>query len=81
MAERQKVGALDLLDEGIVHVVVPERPAAHEDPQAFAQAMAAACVAAIRDAMRIRLAGGDGDGPMIAEDGARASDLSSDLSL
>jgi acyl-CoA carboxylase subunit beta len=32
MAQRQKVSAFDLLDEGIVHVVVPERPAAHEDP-------------------------------------------------
>jgi acetyl-CoA carboxylase alpha subunit len=50
MAERQRVGAFDLLEEGIVHVVVPERPAAHEDPEAFAQAIVAACVAAIRDA-------------------------------
>lgn len=50
MAERQKVSAFDLLDAGVVHVVVPERPAAHEDPQAFAHAMLAACVAAIRDA-------------------------------
>jgi acetyl-CoA carboxylase carboxyl transferase subunit beta len=50
MAERQKVSAFDLLDAGVVHVVVPERPAAHEDPQAFAHTMLAACVAAIRDA-------------------------------
>jgi acetyl-CoA carboxylase beta subunit/acetyl-CoA carboxylase alpha subunit len=54
MAERQKVSSFDLLDEGIVHVVVPERPAAHEDPEAFAHAMVAACVAAIRDATRDR---------------------------
>ncbi|TWF80578.1 acetyl-CoA carboxylase carboxyl transferase subunit beta [Pseudonocardia hierapolitana] len=57
MAERQRVSAFDLLDEGIVHVVVPERPAAHDDPQAFAHAMIAACVAAIRDATRIRADG------------------------
>ena len=55
MAQQQKVGALDLLDEGIVHVVVPERPAAHEDPEAFARSMAAACAAAIRDATRAHL--------------------------
>jgi acyl-CoA carboxylase subunit beta len=59
MAQRQKVGANDLLDEGIVHVVVPERPAAHENPEAFAQAMLAACVAAIRDATRVKQAEGD----------------------
>jgi acetyl-CoA carboxylase carboxyl transferase subunit beta len=52
MADLQRVSSFDLLDEGIVHVVVPERPAAHEDPQAFAHAMIAACVAAIRDATR-----------------------------
>jgi hypothetical protein len=40
-----------------VHVVVPERPAAHENPQAFAQAMVAACVVAIRDAARVKGAG------------------------
>ena len=52
MAERQKISAFDLLDEGTVHVVVPERPAAHEDPRAFVRAMTAACVAAIGDAIR-----------------------------
>jgi acyl-CoA carboxylase subunit beta len=57
MAERQKVSAFDLLEEGIVHVVVPERPAAHEDPVGFVHAVVAACVAAIRDAMRIRAGG------------------------
>jgi len=57
MAERQQVSAFDLLDEGVVHVVVPERPAAHEDPEAFARAMAAACAGAIREAMRARSLG------------------------
>jgi acetyl-CoA carboxylase carboxyl transferase subunit beta len=59
MAQRQKVSAFDLLDEGIVHVVVPERPAAHENPEAFAHAMVAACVAAIRDATRVKWLAGD----------------------
>jgi acyl-CoA carboxylase subunit beta len=57
MAERQKISAFDLLDEGIVHVVVPERPAAHEDPPAFVRAMTTACVAAIGDAIRARSLG------------------------
>ncbi|GAA5113532.1 carboxyl transferase domain-containing protein [Pseudonocardia adelaidensis] len=52
MAERQKVSAFDLLDAGIVHVLVPERPAAHEDPRAFVRTVLAACVAAIRDVTR-----------------------------
>ena len=44
MAQRQKVGALDLLDEmGIVDVVVPERPAAHEDPQRFVRNLVCRC--------------------------------------
>ena len=33
LAERQKISCLDLLDENIGHVVVPERPAAQENPQ------------------------------------------------
>jgi acetyl-CoA carboxylase beta subunit len=57
MAERQRISAFDLLDEGIVHVVVPERPAAHEAPPAFVRAMTAACVAAIGDAIRARSLG------------------------
>jgi acetyl-CoA carboxylase carboxyl transferase subunit beta len=59
MAQRQKVGAFDLLEEGIVHVVVPERPVAHENPEAFAQAIVATCVAAIRDTTRVKQAEGD----------------------
>ena len=59
MTERQRIGALDLLAEGIVHQVVREEPAAHEDPEGFVIAMATACAAAIRDltARRGRSAG------------------------
>ncbi|WP_308249381.1 carboxyl transferase domain-containing protein [Nocardioides jiangsuensis] len=49
MAERQRVGARELLAEGIVHEVVPERPAANEDPEGFARTMAGACAAQIRE--------------------------------
>jgi acetyl-CoA carboxylase carboxyl transferase subunit beta len=49
LAERQKISCLDLLDENIVHVVVPERPAAHENPQVFVQAIVAACASAMRE--------------------------------
>ncbi|GAA0942300.1 carboxyl transferase domain-containing protein [Pseudonocardia zijingensis] len=54
MAERQKVSAFDLLEAGAVHVLVPERPAAHEDPRGFAHAVIGACAAAIRDATNAR---------------------------
>jgi acyl-CoA carboxylase subunit beta len=49
VAERQRIGAFDLLDDGIVHTVVPEEPAAHEDPRAFVRGIVAACAAAICD--------------------------------
>jgi acetyl-CoA carboxylase beta subunit len=49
LAERQKISSLDLLEEGIVHVVVPESPPAHEDPRAFVRAIVTACVSAIRE--------------------------------
>ena len=49
MTERQRVGASALLADGIVDTVVPENLPAHEDPQAFVQAMVTACAAAIRD--------------------------------
>ena len=52
MAERQRVGALDLLAEGIVHVVVPELPAAHLDPAGFARAIAWACADQVRQLLR-----------------------------
>ncbi|MDQ1677994.1 MAG: acyl-CoA carboxylase subunit beta, partial [Actinomycetota bacterium] len=49
MTERQRVSAHDLLEAGIVHVVVPERPAAHEDPEGFARAVARTCADQIRE--------------------------------
>jgi acetyl-CoA carboxylase carboxyl transferase subunit beta len=49
LAERQRIGAFDLLEDGIVHAVVPEDPVAHEDPRAFVRGIVAACVSAIRE--------------------------------
>ncbi len=49
LARAQRISALDLLADGIVHVVVPERPPAHEDPPAFVHAIVAACAAAVRE--------------------------------
>jgi acetyl-CoA carboxylase carboxyl transferase subunit beta len=49
IAEKQRIGAFDLLDEGIVHAVVPEEPAAHENPRTFVRAMVTACASAIRE--------------------------------
>ncbi|HLU60093.1 MAG TPA: carboxyl transferase domain-containing protein [Pseudonocardia sp.] len=54
MAERQRVSAFELRDDGVVHVLVPERPPAHEAPETFSRAVAAACAAAIREATRAR---------------------------
>ena len=42
LAARQRVGAHQMQQDGIVDVIVPESPAAHEDPEAFAAAIAAA---------------------------------------
>ena len=47
LAERQRISAFDLLDDGIVHAVVPEEPAAHEDPRAFVRGIVTACASAI----------------------------------
>ena len=47
LAERQRTSAFDLFDDGIVHAVVPEEPAAHEDPRAFVRGIVTACAAAI----------------------------------
>ncbi|MCK2212355.1 acetyl-CoA carboxylase carboxyltransferase subunit alpha/beta [Actinomadura sp. ATCC 31491] len=44
VARRQRVGAADLLAEGIVHAVVPEHRPAHEDPARFARRVADECV-------------------------------------
>ncbi|HSR27766.1 MAG TPA: acetyl-CoA carboxyl transferase, partial [Actinomycetes bacterium] len=52
LAQVQRIGAHDLLADGIVHVVVPERPPAHEDPAAFVHAIVAACAAAVRELAR-----------------------------
>jgi acetyl-CoA carboxylase carboxyl transferase subunit beta len=49
LAQQQRIGALDLLDDGIVHAVVAEDPPAHEDPRAFVRAIVTACAAAVRD--------------------------------
>ncbi|OZM75733.1 carboxyl transferase domain-containing protein [Pseudonocardia sp. MH-G8] len=49
MAQRQRVGAFDLLEDGTVHTVVPERPAAHEDPRAFVRRVVDECVTALRE--------------------------------
>lgn len=52
LAEQQRIGALDLLDDGIVHAVVTEEPAAHDDPRAFVRGIVTACAAAIRELTR-----------------------------
>ena len=44
MARRQRVRAVDLLADGTVHAVVPERVAAHKDPAGFSRLIAAECV-------------------------------------
>ena len=49
LAEKQRIGALDLLDDGIVHAVVPENPTAHENPRVFVRAIVTACASAIRE--------------------------------
>jgi acetyl-CoA carboxylase carboxyl transferase subunit beta len=48
MADMQRVGAADLLADGIVHAVVPEHVPAHEDPAAFVRRIADECVRQIR---------------------------------
>ncbi|PJJ54382.1 acetyl-CoA carboxylase carboxyl transferase subunit beta [Mumia flava] len=45
MARRHQIRAVDLAATGIVDAVVPEQPAAHEDPAAYCRAIAAAVVA------------------------------------
>lgn len=42
LAARQRVGAQQMLEDGLVDVIVPESPAAHEDPEAFAAGVGAA---------------------------------------
>ena len=54
LAERQRTSAFDLFDDGIVHAVVPEEPAAHEDPRAFVRGIVTACAAAICELTAMR---------------------------
>ena len=42
LAARQRVGAEQMRQDGLVDVIVPEEPAAHEDPEGFAAAIGAA---------------------------------------
>ena len=51
MAEAQRIGAIDLLENGTVHHIVPEPPG--DTPEAFAKAIAAECAAQLRD-LRLR---------------------------
>jgi acetyl-CoA carboxylase carboxyl transferase subunit beta len=44
VAALQRVGAADLLTDGIIHAVVPEHIAAHLEPAAFARRIAGECV-------------------------------------
>lgn len=44
LAARQRVGARQMHEDGLVDVIVPESPAAHEDPEAFAAAIGGAIV-------------------------------------
>lgn len=54
LAEQQRISAFDLLDDGIVHAVVPEEPAAHENPRAFVRGIVTACASAICELTAMR---------------------------
>lgn len=45
LAARQRVGAAQMREDGTVDVIVPEEPAAHEDPEGFTAAIGAAIAA------------------------------------
>lgn len=47
LAARQRVGAVQMQEDGLVDVIVPEEPAAHEDPEGFTAAIGAAVATAI----------------------------------
>lgn len=47
LAARQRVGAVQMHEDGIVDVIVPESPAAHEAPEVFAAAIGTAIVGQI----------------------------------
>lgn len=62
LAARQRVGAAHMAEDGVVDVVVPESPAAHEDPEGFATAMGAVVAEQIAQQGRGDGAGGSADG-------------------
>src|SRR5699024_9722128 len=62
LAARQRVGAAHMAEDGVVDVVVPESPAAHEDPEGFATAMGAVVAEQIAQQGRGNGAGGSADG-------------------
>lgn len=49
LATRQRVGSAQMHADGLVDVVVPEEPAAHEDPVAFARAVGAEIARQVED--------------------------------
>ncbi|MDN5743971.1 MAG: acetyl-CoA carboxylase carboxyltransferase subunit alpha/beta [Nocardioidaceae bacterium] len=49
LAARQRVGAVQMQQDGLVDVIVPEEPAAHEDPEGFAAAIGAAITEQINE--------------------------------
>lgn len=49
LAARQRVGAAQMHQDGLVDVIVPESPAAHEAPEDFAAAIGAEIHAQVRD--------------------------------
>lgn len=51
MAQRQRIGARELLAHGIAHRIVAEPTDILDDPQAFAEVIVAECAAAIRELM------------------------------
>lgn len=60
MTVRQRIGSHDLLEDGVVHVVVPERPTAHLDHRAFARDIATACAHQVRELLAVPGDGQDG---------------------
>ena len=52
MAEHQRISALELERSGIVHLVLPEQPPAHEAPEAFARLMGSAIASEVESLRR-----------------------------
>ena len=57
LAARQRVSAAHMAEDGVVDVVVPESPAAHEDPEGFAAAMGAVIAEQIAQQGQVDAAG------------------------